>query len=172
MADILDYTQNTSVASGDAIYLVDDAGGAPADNYALVSDFADGIRDEMDREVELILIDSATALTTGDGFSGVNFFIGEHLDGFNLIDAQACVNTASTSGTPTFQIHNVTDSADMLSTAITIDASDKTSYTASAASAVDDTKDDVAKGDELRFDCDVKGSSTAGAVIIMRFAKP
>jgi len=39
MADILDYTQNTEWAYADAIYLVDDATGTPADNYITLSDF-------------------------------------------------------------------------------------------------------------------------------------
>lgn len=172
MADILDYTQNTTPAAGDALYLVDDASGSPADNYILLSDFADGMRDNLDREIEIILIDTNTALTTGDGFSYVPFIVGEHLNGYNLIKASAAVTTASTSGTPTFQIYNVTDTTDMLSTAITIDEGEKTSYTATAASVVDTAHDDVATGDELRFDCDVKGSSTKGAVIITKWAKP
>ena len=79
---------------------------------------------------------------------------------------------ASSSGTPTWQIHNLTDTVDMLSTAITIDANELTSYTAATAPVINAANDDVATGDIIRVDCDVAGTGTAGEDIILTFQLP
>jgi hypothetical protein len=116
------------------------------------------------------VIANDTALTVADGLNTLT--IPEELNGYNLTDAQAHVYTVSSSGTPTFQVHNLTDTADMLSTRITIDANEKDSSTAAAASVVDTDNDDVATGDEIRFDCDVAGTGTAGYEVRLKFTKP
>jgi len=124
------------------------------------------------KTIELVLTDDDTALATKDGLGDFKYFIPASLNGYNLTDAQACVNVASTSGTPTFQVYNLTDTVDMLSTAITIDANEKTSFTATTPSVVDGANDDVATGDEIRIDCDVAGTGTTGVVVILTFEKP
>lgn len=120
--------------------------------------------------VQLHVVDDATALTTGDG--KMRFFIPPQLNGMDLVDADACVVTASSSGTPTVMVHNVTGAADMLSTAITIDASEKTSYTAATAPVIDTANDDVATGDEIRIDIDGIGTGTAGLYVNLGFRLP
>lgn len=110
------------------------------------------------------------AITTGDGKA--YFPIPNILNGHNLVDADAVVTTVSSSGTPTFQIHNLTQAADMLSTRITIDANENTSYTAAAPPVIDTGNDDVATGDILRFDCDVAGTGTKGVFVILTFEAP
>lgn len=123
------------------------------------------------RVVQIQVTDPAgDALTTGDGKA--YFWVPPELNGMNLVDADACVTTVSSSGTPTVQIHNLTDTQDMLSTAITIDASEKTSYTAAAAPAINATYDDVATGDQLRIDVDVAGTGTKGLSVILSFQLP
>lgn len=122
------------------------------------------------RTVQVKVVDDATELTTGDG--KLHFFVPPELNGMNLVDADAGVSTVSSSGTPTVQIHNVTDAQDMLSTAITIDASEKTSYTAAVAPVINATYDDVATGDELRIDVDVAGTGTKGLTVILSFQLP
>ena len=122
------------------------------------------------RIIEVIVIDSATALAVGDGKA--YFFIPSELNGYNLVDADACVNTVSSSGLPTIQIANVTDAVDMLSTKITIDVSEKTSYTAATQPVIDTAKDDVVTGDELRIDLDVAGTGTKGLAVILSFQLP
>lgn len=111
-----------------------------------------------------------TALETGDGVA--KYTIPDTLNGMNLVDADAAVYTASSSGTPTWQIHNLTDTVDMLSTAITIDANELTSYTAATAPVINAANDDVATGDIIRVDCDVAGTGTAGEDIILTFQLP
>lgn len=123
------------------------------------------------RVVQILLTDPAgDALTTGDGKG--YYVVPPELNGYNLVDADAFNITASSSGTPTWQIHNLTDGNDMLSTAITVDASEKTSYTAATPPVVNTSFDDVATGDILRFDCDAAGTGTKGAGLILSFQKP
>lgn len=116
------------------------------------------------------VIDKDTALTTGDGKDTEP--IPSELDGMILIDADAFVDTASTSGLPKIQIHNLTDGIDMLSVEITIDENEKDSYTATTPAIIDTTKDDVVKGDVMRADCDVAGTGAKGLGLLLRFRKP
>ena len=122
------------------------------------------------RVIQVKVIDDLTTLTTGDG--KVIFLVPQELNGYNLVGANAFVTTASSSGTPTIQIRNVTDAVDMLSTRITIDANEYTSYTAAAADVVDATYDDVATGDRLAVDVDVAGTGAKGLGIILTFQLP
>ncbi|MDQ3159015.1 MAG: hypothetical protein M3P98_02685 [bacterium] len=111
-----------------------------------------------------------TTLTTGDGKA--YFTVPIEFNGYNLVDADASVTTFSTSGTPTVQIHNVTQAADMLSTTITIDTNEHTSYTAAIAPVIDLANDDVATGDILRMDVDVAGTGTKGLSVLLSFQVP
>lgn len=119
------------------------------------------------RVIQVKVIDDLTTLTTGDG--KVIFLIPQELNGYNLVGANAFVSTVSSSGTPTIQIRNVTDAVDMLSTRITIDANEYTSYTAAAAAVVNTTYDDVATGDRLAVDVDVAGTGAKGLGIVLTF---
>lgn len=110
------------------------------------------------------------AITTGDGKA--YFCVPSELNGYNLVDADAFVTTVSSSGAPSVQIHNLTDTQDMLSTNITIDANEKTSYTAATASAINASYDDVATGDILRIDIDGAGTGAKGLGVILSFQKP
>jgi hypothetical protein len=79
----------------------------------------------------------------------------------------AVVYAASSSGTPTIQIYNSRHTADVLSTRVTIDASELTSYTAATAHVVNTTYDDVATGDQLRVDVDAAGTGVTGLDVII-----
>lgn len=129
-----------------------------------------GITTSITRVVVLKVIADDTALTTGDG--KMYFTIPVELNGMNLVSVGAHVYTASSSGLPLIQIHNLTDTADMLSTRITIDANEKDSKDATAAAVIDTTHDDVATGDEIRIDVDGAGTGTEGLEIRMGFRKP
>ena len=169
MADILDYTELTAPTSADAMYIVDDPSGTPIDKYILIQNMDKAV----DKTIEIVLLGTGTALSTGDDFASIYFTVPELLDGRNLIDVDFALASASTSGTPTFQLYNVTDSVDMLSTKVTIDENELTSYTATTPAVVDTTNDDVATGDMIRFDCDDDGNTGAlGCTVIMKFRKP
>lgn len=111
-----------------------------------------------------------TALTIGNGKA--HFTIPIELTGMNLISVGAHVYTVSSSGSPTFQIHNLTDAQDMLSTVLTIDATEKDSKDAATPAVINTTYDDIVTGDELRFDCDGAGTGAKGMEIRMGFRLP
>ncbi|GEM_PF-2721521 len=114
--------------------------------------------------------DPGDTLTTGDGKA--YFTVPPELDGMNLVSAQGAVYTASSSGTPTFQMRDVTNGHDMFSTLVTIDASEFNSSTAASPAVISTTYDDVATGDRLRIDCDAAGTGTAGGEISLTFRLP
>jgi hypothetical protein len=116
---------------------------------------------------EIKVFSDAQTVATGDG--KFIFAIPSDLDGLRLVDADAYVTTVSSSGNPTIQIRNVTDSQDMLSTRITIDASEFTSFTAATAPVINTTYDDVVTGDRIAIDVDVAGTGAKGLGVILRF---
>ncbi len=122
------------------------------------------------RLVYLKLIDDATAITTGDG--KFTFVIPPELNGMNLVSIFAAVTTLSSSGLPTFQVANVTDGVDMLSTKVSIDANEYSSATAATPAVIDTTKDDVVTGDRIRIDKDVAGTGEKGDMICLGFQLP
>jgi hypothetical protein len=122
------------------------------------------------RVVEIKVVDDQTVVTTGDGKA--IFCVPAALNGCNLTSAHAFVTTVSSSGLPTVQIRNVTDTVDMLTTRITIDATETTSYTAAAPAVIDTAHDDVATGDLIAVDVDVAGTGTKGLGVILTFALP
>ena len=67
----------------------------------------------------------------------------------------------------TFMLHNATAGADILSTAITIDAGEFGSDTAATAAVINTSEDDLTTHDIIRVDIDGVGSSTAGKGLII-----
>lgn len=122
------------------------------------------------KQVVVKCIADDTELTTGDG--KMHFTVPIELNGMNLVTVGAHVYTVSSSGLPTFQVHNLTDTVDMLSTAITIDATENDSKDATTPAVINAATDDVATGDVLRFDCDGAGTGTAGMEIRLGFRLP
>ena len=122
------------------------------------------------RVIQIKIFDDATALATGNGKA--IFMIPAELNGMNLVDVEAFVTTVSSSGAPNVMIRNVTDSQDMLSTAITIDASEYTSLTAATAPVINTSYDDVATGDLIAIDVDGAGTGAKGLGVILSFQIP
>ena len=119
------------------------------------------------RIIQIKVTSDSDVLTVADGL--VYFAVPIELNGMNLVDADAFVSTASTSGLPTVQVHNLTDAVDMLSTKITIDENEFTSYTAVTQPVIDTAHDDVATGDMLRIDVDVAGTGAKGLGVTLSF---
>ena len=121
--------------------------------------------------ITLLVSDPAgSAITTGDGKA--YWRVPSALNGMDLTAVAAAVTTASSSGIPTVQIHNLTQAADMLSTKLTIDANETDSSTAAAAAVIDAANDDVATGDMLRIDIDVAGTGAKGLMVELQFRLP
>lgn len=118
--------------------------------------------------VKIKLFDDALYVGSGDG--KFSFDIDSDLGGTKLQSVVGYVSTASSSGAVTVQVHNVTQAVDMLSTALTIDASEKSSRTAATAAVIDSGNAVVADGDEIRIDVDSAGSGAKGLVVTLVFA--
>lgn len=100
------------------------------------------------------------------GASAFIFAISRDLNGFALSDAQAYVSSASASGLVNVQVRNSV--GNMLSTPITIDVGEFTSYTAATPSAVG-TNSGVATGDLIAIDVNGAGIGARGLGVILVF---
>lgn len=109
-------------------------------------------------------------ITTGDNKARIDIIA--DLAGMNLVYCMATCDTPSSSGAITIQIRNVTDSVDMLSTKLTIDANEYTSVTAAVPYVIDASKDDVAEGDRLAIDVDGAGTGAKGLRVSLVFQYP
>lgn len=124
-----------------------------------------------DRAISLLVTDpNGSAITTGDGKA--YFTVPALFNTWNIISVHAALTTVSSSGTPTVQLARTRSGStvDVLSTAVTIDANELTSYTAATAHVVNTSNDDLATGDLLRVDVDAAGTGAKGlqAIITVR----
>ena len=123
--------------------------------------------------LSVLLFDSDQDVVTGNGAGGVFWRVPVYLNGWDLVAITAAVQTAGTTGTTTIQVRNVTQTADMLTTEVTIDSGEMDSSTAAAAAVIDTANDDVATGDQLRFDVDaVPTTAPKGLLVELVFRVP
>lgn len=130
------------------------------------------------RVVNILVSDPAgSAITTGDGKAC--FRVPSTMNGWNLVAVSGALSTVSSSGLPTFQIRrsrrtNATtrSDADMLSTKLSIDASEFDSVDATTAVVIDTANDDVNTGDMIYIDIDVAGTGAKGLVAELTFQLP
>lgn len=108
-----------------------------------------------------------TAVQTGD--SAFVMCVPDDLDNARLTNVAAFVTTVSTSGAPTVQLRSITNAVDMLSTRITIDVSEFTSYTAAAPAVINVANSEVSTGDLIAVDVDVAGTGTTGLGVMLLF---
>ena len=93
------------------------------------------------------------------------------LDGLNLTYVHARCITAGTTNTLDVQIYNLTQTADMLSTVLTIDSGETGSDTAATPAAIDTGNDDVAVNDVLRVDIDaIHTTAGKGLIVTLGFS--
>lgn len=111
-----------------------------------------------------------SVLSTGDGKAFLR--IDTTINGWNLVEVGASVSTVSSSGNITVQIHNVTDAVDMLSTVITIEASENDSTQAATQPVINTSNDGVSTADQLRIDVDSAGTGTKGLNVTLTFQLP
>lgn len=119
------------------------------------------------KTVSIQCFEGATDVSTGDGKAYLT--IPEALNGMNLVRAQATVVTAGTTNATTVMIHNKTDTADMLSGAISI----ASGGTVGTVGTVNGATDDVATNDVLRIDVDsVSTTAPKGLMVVLEFRLP
>lgn len=139
----------------------------------------DGLRgsDYGKKTLGMVFLDNTTDNATGDGQGDIYFVIPEEYNGWNIVNVATAVLTAGTTGTQDIQLHNLDYSggaSDILSTKITIDSGETSSYTAATPAVIDTDKDDVVSGDRIRVDTDAIHSGTAakGLVVWITLQKP
>ena len=121
--------------------------------------------------VVIQVLDGTSYTSVGDG--AAYFTIPEELNGMNLVGVHAAVITAGTTNTTDIQIRNVTDSADMLSTKMTIDSGEMSTSTAATPAVIDTSHDDVVTNDLIAVDIDAVSTTPAkGLIVRLRFALP
>lgn len=111
----------------------------------------------------IALSDETTAITTGD--AKVTFRMPHAL---TLTAVRASLSTASSSGIPTVDINE--GGSTILSTKLTIDASEKTSTTAAVPAVISDTA--LADDAEITFDIDVAGTGAKGLKVYLIGTRP
>ena len=142
------------------------------DNERIISPDALAGSDFGKTVVTILVTDpNGDTLTTGDGKA---YWRGPStINGYNLVDVASAVTTASSSGTPEVQIHNVTKAVDMLSTTLTIDINELDSKDDSDSLPVINTaNDNVTTGDQIRIDIDTAGTGAKGLMVEMHFQMP
>lgn len=102
--------------------------------------------------------DETTAITTGA--AKVTFRMPY---AFTVTEVRASLNVASSSGTPTIDINE--GGVSILSTKLTIDASEKTSTTAAAAAVISDAT--LADDAEITIDIDTAGTGATGLKVYL-----
>lgn len=131
------------------------------------------------KRIAIILVSDpgGSAITTGNGKACVR--IDSALNGYNLVAVAAALTTVSSSGAVTVMIRRSRRStattrtdADMLSTAITIDASEFDTVDAATAAVIDGANDDVNTGDMIYVDIDGAGTGAKGLTIDLTFQLP
>jgi TctA family transporter len=110
--------------------------------------------------------DDNTILVTGS--PRFIFTIPAALNGLNLTAVAISVTTVSSSGTPTVQIRNITDSQDMCSTAPVIDANEYHSKDGTPA-VVNTSYDDVVTGDRIGINVTTAGTGAKGLQVDLTF---
>lgn len=119
------------------------------------------------KATSILVFDGTIDVTTGDGKAYIT--IPAALNGMNLIRAQATVITAGTTNATTIMIHNKTDTADMLSGAISI----ASAGTVGTVGTINAATDDVVTNDILRVDVDsVSTTAPKGLMIVLEFSLP
>lgn len=120
--------------------------------------------------VHVKVFDDSTAVSAGDDKR--RLVVTDDLGGTFLRSAHATVTTSGSSATE-IQVHNITNSDDLLSTTTTIDSGDTSSYDATTPHVVDATGDPqtnyITRGDVLRVDVDTAGTGAKGLEVLLEF---
>ena len=118
------------------------------------------------RYVQVVAKAAATALTVADGIAHVHIPVG--LNGMDLAEVHAEVQTAPVGSTIIIEVSKNGASTQMLSTNITIDASETGSDSAATAAVIkSDGTEAVATNDVIHINVTQVGSSTAGSGLIV-----
>lgn len=166
-------TADTSIASTDLAYTVEDPGGTPVSKKVTWGNIATALAGfagmtgafVAKATVPVVIIipisDETTAITTGTAKRTFRMPFA-----MTLTAVRASLTTASSSGIPTFDINEGAGAGtSVLSTKLTIDANELTSTTAATAAVISDSA--LADDAQITIDIDVAGTGAAGAKIYL-----
>ncbi len=132
---------------------------------------------EFGKRTIAVMVNDSTALTTGDG--KVQIPIDTTLNGMNVVAVKAYVGTVSSSGSITVNIRRSRRSSatartvvDILSTAITVEASEFESADATTAPVINTSNDDLQTGDMLLIDVDAAGTGVGYLQVVITAQLP
>jgi len=117
------------------------------------------------RYIQVIVVASGTAIAPTDGYAHIHIPAG--LNGMDLAEVHAEVNTAPAGSTAIIEISKNGASTQMLSTNLTIDATETGSDEATAAVIKSDGTEAVATNDVVQVNVTQVGSTTAGSGLIV-----
>lgn len=117
---------------------------------------------------EIKVFDDEHTVIVGDG--AFIFEIPEDLDGSTLVKVEGYVTTVSSSGALEISLLNQTTGFGMLSTHLTIDASELNSKTAAIPTVIDPAHADVSWGDHIAINIIAAGTGAIGLGMILVFA--
>jgi len=111
----------------------------------------------------------SSVVADGDG---MRFAIPGDLSGFNLVSCGAHVFTPPTSGVMQIRISNITAASEVLTSNLTIDATESDTVTAASQAVIDTGEDDVQTGVELRVYASDAASGAKGLQFRLGWQKP
>ncbi len=114
-----------------------------------------------------LLLNAGTDLATGDG--KIFFRLPDELAGWSITNVRAARATGT--GTDTYMLRNVTQTADVLSTILTMDTGELDSNTAAVPPVINTGEDDGTLFDRYAIDVDSVGSSTTFAEFQVTFER-
>ena len=95
------------------------------------------------------------------------------MNGWNLVSVAAQVQTAGVTGNLDIMVYNVTQAADMLSTAMRIETTETDTSTSAQPGVIDTGEDDVTTADSIRIDIDsVQTTAPKGLYVELIFQLP
>lgn len=193
-SEIRELTADTSPTSDDIVYVQGDPAGTPVDRKVTLENLLKVVDDLTELAVRpaqsdtLLVLDNGAAkyvekrnlqvryvslpvgstgtdLATGDRQAWIK--IPADIAGLDLVSVEADVVTAPTGAALSIQVRNVTQAANILSTALTIDATETSSDTAATPPVIDTSEDDMTDGDIIAIDIDQVGSSEPGENLLV-----
>jgi len=119
------------------------------------------------RHVQIVITDPNTVVATGTNVA--YFRVPSDMAGYKITAVASSVSTVSSSGLPTVTLTNATGSLAILSTALTIDASETDSSTAATPAVINTSNNQVAAADQIQVNVTVAGTGTKGLLVDLYF---
>jgi hypothetical protein len=124
--------------------------------------------------VGILVYDDSQDTAIENGAGDVFFRIPSKLNGWNLVEVAAQVQTAGVTGNLDIMVYNVTDSQDFLSTAMRVETGETDTSTSAQPGTINASYDDVATADSIRIDIDAiqTGTAAKGLYVELTFRLP